>query len=263
MIYEDRIVCFLDILGFKNIINDAASNKKVESQYEISDIINILDIMKKYLKIESNESREVTQFSDCIVISFLENDRSGVFYILLDLLHLIMELLSNKIIVRGAITKGKLLHNKDLVFGPALVKAYELESTVAIYPRIILGNEILLSGAMNHNYDSSSTEELESIWDIISKDADGMFYIDYFNSAQSELNHPEDQMPKYLTNLKEFIETSIESSNYSIKIKYMWMANKFNELINNPNKEQYFLYLEKKGKIELATEYRKIKIINY
>lgn len=40
--------------------------------------------------------------------------------------------------LRGAVTIGLLHHDEDIVFGPALNRAYELESRHAIFPRIIL-----------------------------------------------------------------------------------------------------------------------------
>ena len=44
--------------------------------------------------------------------------------------------------VRGGVTVGNILHDDDVVFGPALNRAYELESKVAKFPRIVLDVEI-------------------------------------------------------------------------------------------------------------------------
>jgi hypothetical protein len=40
--------------------------------------------------------------------------------------------------IRGAVTVGLIHHDEHIVFGPALNRAYELESKVAIYPRILI-----------------------------------------------------------------------------------------------------------------------------
>ena len=39
---------------------------------------------------------------------------------------------------RGGITVGDIVHDDECVFGPGLVRAYELESKVAQYPRFVL-----------------------------------------------------------------------------------------------------------------------------
>lgn len=40
--------------------------------------------------------------------------------------------------MRGAVTVGAIHHDQHIVFGPALNRAYELESKVAFYPRILI-----------------------------------------------------------------------------------------------------------------------------
>jgi len=44
----------------------------------------------------------------------------------------------NGFYLRGAATVGNLIHDTACVFGPALIRAYELESKEAKFPRIIL-----------------------------------------------------------------------------------------------------------------------------
>ena len=48
--------------------------------------------------------------------------------------------------MRGAIVKGKLYHDDQIVFGSALVRAYELESTVVNFPRRFLSRPDLNFG---------------------------------------------------------------------------------------------------------------------
>lgn len=37
---------------------------------------------------------------------------------------------------------GGVIHDKEMVVGPAMVDAYLLESTKAVYPRIIISEEL-------------------------------------------------------------------------------------------------------------------------
>nr|WP_317187917.1 hypothetical protein [Acinetobacter gerneri] len=48
----------------------------------------------------------------------------------------------HNILLRGALTIGEIYHDENMVFGPAMVEAYELESKVAEFPRIILHDKI-------------------------------------------------------------------------------------------------------------------------
>ena len=48
------------------------------------------------------------------------------------------ELARHGYLIRGAITVGDLYIDEDMVFGPALIEAYDAESKLAIFPRVIL-----------------------------------------------------------------------------------------------------------------------------
>lgn len=45
--------------------------------------------------------------------------------------------------VRGAIVKGRLYHDDQMVFGEALVRAYSMEQEVVRYPRIMLTSDVV------------------------------------------------------------------------------------------------------------------------
>jgi hypothetical protein len=57
---------------------------------------------------------------------------------------LAVRLLPSGLLVRGGISKGSLYHENSILFGPAFLEAYRLESTVANVPRIILSREAYL-----------------------------------------------------------------------------------------------------------------------
>lgn len=164
--YENRITAFIDILGFRNIIQKTTQNDEYAKQ-----ILAVLNSMKseeiiKEMFVEINEkeadeekmqellkmqsllseqmrkesSLQVTHFSDSIVISIgLENDMyamSMIEYVV----RLIYRLWRDfKILIRGAIVVDKFVHIENgAIIGPALVKAYDYETNLANYPRIIL-----------------------------------------------------------------------------------------------------------------------------
>ena len=141
MRYEDRVVCFLDILGFADHIRDTIRKDGSDHEDHIKNIADAFEIVRYLLDIdkpEEREGKEVTQFSDSIVISFPIDEESGVFNALLEILWVQINLVLRGMLCRGAVTKGKLIHTEKMLYGPAFINAYRLESNAALYPRVIL-----------------------------------------------------------------------------------------------------------------------------
>lgn len=83
----------------------------------------------------------MTQFSDSLVIS-VEDDRHGRDALNNALFVLTSSLIEFGFLFRGGVAKGDLFHDGSLVFGPAFIDAYELESKTASTPRVILSKEL-------------------------------------------------------------------------------------------------------------------------
>jgi len=114
--YEDRIVLFLDILGFKRIVNDTMQKEK-EVFEKTRYLIETINEMIKIAELAPREtSRNVTQFSDSIVISFKQNDIKEIPKLFYNLQRLISYLLSRDILCRGAVSYGKLYHSDLKVY---------------------------------------------------------------------------------------------------------------------------------------------------
>lgn len=83
MKYENRIVLFLDILGFKKIVLDTLeknreTNEIVDNSINIRNLYETLSEMGKIAGVNGDyENITVTQFSDSIVISFLDESHSN------------------------------------------------------------------------------------------------------------------------------------------------------------------------------------------
>jgi len=122
--YEQRAVLFLDVLGFKRLID-----LKREDLVEEALMVTSAQYQSNY---------EISAFSDNMAVS-LKFERG---YELLDLIHfasyLAWHLLHKGVMSRGGVAVGELFHKNGIVYGPALVSAYQLESQVACYPRIVL-----------------------------------------------------------------------------------------------------------------------------
>lgn len=159
--YEERLIAFIDILGFK----EAISENNAEVLIKTIQLIKTTAEDKPYVMERENYSvflagpvdantsnqfyakREISMFSDLIVISYgIQNEADSLRHLhkLLHTIYFIQEhLTSNSMLIRGGVTYGQLYHKNDICVGPALIKAYELESKEAIYPRVILDPELL------------------------------------------------------------------------------------------------------------------------
>ena len=148
--YEERLVAFVDILGFKELVydsvkSDAVMDKIYEAMQTILDVKKVEGSLSN-LEIGRTYQATVTTFSDSIIISYLLGSYGNLFRILLDIIHLQLALAYQGILIRGGIAIGKAYHDGEIVFGPAMNEAYELESLCAKYPRIIVKQDTLIDG---------------------------------------------------------------------------------------------------------------------
>jgi hypothetical protein len=265
MKYDKRITVFLDILGFKQIIRNTEDKNGIDNEDKIAFLEETILKIRELLDIDNAnghqaKSKQITQFSDSIVISFKENEESEVFYTLSDIQTLIINLTLRGIICRGGISYGKLIHNDKMIFGPALVEAYETESKAALYPRIILDKTIIDIGKKHHAIHHGEIDEKLAIKKILNQDTDDMFYIDYFSKAQGELDDPEYDMPTYIEKLREIIEQGIKDGKKApdIKVKYNWMKNKFNSMVRAYTRAEFISMLQDQ---DLKDYYSDLKLI--
>ena len=278
MNYENRIVLYIDILGFKELLNETTDKYDNDDEIAINKIVNaynsIRDVWDLDKEITDNDideesyklTKKVSIFSDCIVISFLAKERSEIFHTLLEVKWMIIRLIYKGILCRGAITYGKLIHNDKFLFGPALVEAYILESKAANYPRVILDRNIIDLAGRAQKSGHSPEQEMEYVESLLEKDLDGMYYIDYFAKAQEELDDPDYDFPIYIQKLGDKIRHGMNSSKHpnkaDIRVKYIWMKEKFNSMIDMGKRKGFLESLKKNGEFELYDFYKDLKKIN-
>ena len=270
MNYEDRVTVYIDILGFKDMLSETVE-KGEDNTDKIDEILSAYHSIRDVWNLDNDEkafskSKRVTTFSDCLVISFKASEESEIFFTLLEIKWMIIRLIYKGILVRGAITYGKLIHRNDVLFGPALAEAYILESKAALYPRVILHKDIIDLAGKSKSFHHSSNQEKEHVESLLEKDSDGMYYIDYFGKAQSELDDPDYDFPEYIDRIGAKIRKGLmgSSSIYKsdIKVKYRWMKERYNNLIERLQNKDYIKLLRENGESDLAETYLTFKKIN-
>lgn len=233
MKYQERICCFIDILGFKKHIDETINDSGEENLKKIESIKHILKLSKKITNDAGfSKSKVVTYFSDSIVISYKFDEPSQLFYTILDLLYVSFELAHKGYLTRGGVDFGKLLHTSKYIFGPALVQAYNLESKNAKFPRIIVSEEVIKLGVKHRKDLHSEKDEKEYLMNILTLDDDGYYFIDYISKASSEFDDLEYNLFVYIENMQRNFFANYNDEVIEVKEKLDWLKIKLNNFIS-------------------------------
>lgn len=230
--YEERVVIFLDILGWKAFIKASEENQQFIKEmgntlYNIHFIINdmVPALCHHLTKIE------ITHFSDSIVISLLCNEHTETQ--MASILQLIYSTLtfSGGLFLRGGITKGKIFHRGSAVFGPALVRAYELESKDIFgkWPRILLDPDKFLNPSPKSWEEDSGNNGIDNIW---RKDDDQRYFFDFL-IPQKNIEAVPYALDCLFERYRELLIHGWNGStgNISKLLKYGWLIRYFNSIL--------------------------------
>ena len=231
--YEECIVTYLDILGFQHLLANSS----------VDEVRRILKVFR-HVSRPSGVQVHMEIVSDAIVraTTISRKHRAGALFTeLLDLLHIQIASIANGIIVRGALTIGDLhvgRRVKGPLFGPALVRAYNMEANEVIFPRIALEEaaiERLRNDMALWSRPPIQREDLDILNNMLRTDDAGLHYIDYLNSAVllSELDAGYPGYVKLLHDHKTLIEKGLSSSSPPrILRKYVWLKNYHNSHVD-------------------------------
>lgn len=216
--YSNRIVAFIDILGFGALVSRLGEEPKLHAKLHRA----LTEIGKiKNSSLEKNTAQTglvVSVFSDSVVISGAPDNLNGVIW---SSIHLQCSLLALGILIRGGISRGKTVHTGDILYGEGMLNAYHLESKAAIYPRIII--------------DPIFVPEIESGYKamFLAQDADGLWFIDPFamgivpGNVDTLLENGYDPSEEGLKFLGKEIDKEISRlSDASQLAKWSWLKNR-------------------------------------
>jgi hypothetical protein len=130
-----RFVCFLDIMGFKDMVMRNSHKEIYDLLTKLSKHRNSLENAKKLPEQYDSDSLKTVSFSDSIVV-FTKDDRPECFEIMtLAVSWLFAQSLRDGIPMKGAIAFGEISVNisSQIFFGQPLIDAYLLEEEVNYY----------------------------------------------------------------------------------------------------------------------------------
>lgn len=212
--YTQYYVAFLDILGFKNLVDGPQATCQ-----DILKIYKAFDAMQKvYFGEDYGEMQDVKMkvMSDSICL-YIEADKPNSLCSLVsfctafqyDLLTI-----SPSIFVRGGITLGDMYVKDDIIFGPALTEAYLLEEKNAKVPRIIMRKETLDRGK-----ESADDESQKILMSWTFRDEDAFYTANYF-ALLCLMENNERIVEQVENTVSNMLDTTIDES---IHQKYLYV----------------------------------------
>lgn len=238
---------YVDILASSNSMTSKNSNEEL-------DIFN--KILKSAIHYSNMNDIKVKIFSDNIlsVLQCNENNKYAAAKSIIIFLSYLQFIAFSKYgkLLRGYIHIDDLYIDDIFVFGRALVEAYKTESEIAVFPRIIVSDDIAVFLLQENNLNS----------DLIRIDHDGLCYVNYLTCHKV---YPVETMQSFYSLLKDKINQENKKSNINKKViqKLKWtqdyFLSYFREKNNNLNL-QIDTYTDNQMLLQKTTDYDKLDI---
>ena len=229
--YEKRLVAFLDLLGFKELVSRFPEEPKLFDW-----TLSILKATKSQEKMvygfpeDLNVQMEFTAFSDSVVLSS-RIPEDPINMALFQVAFTCSLFLRAGLFARGAIVENYLYHKENIIIGQGLIEAYQQEK-IAIYPRVIVSKNIV--DKFNEEIKVPELTEKINKWSstLIRKDIDGCYFIDTLYSIPHVIF--KDEFIPFIESTKKIIKMEIENNenNETVLQKSEWFKHYFNEIIN-------------------------------
>lgn len=219
--YRKQVVTFLDIMGFREIVKSTDADR----------IVQMLDLIQaKAAAPGEGEGTSVISFSDSIIRA-----RPCGGDLLAALIHEVGELATAQwdlmdygILVRGGTTIGDVLVAPARAFGPAFVRAYEMESSWARSPRIVLDPATVDHVRESLKGQGSKRDLMRAVRASIAFDRDGLWFVDYIGAAFRRLGAEAHR--EVLARHRNRIIASANALKWDSPVwaKYLWLIRYFN-----------------------------------
>ncbi len=230
--YDEALVTYLDILGFRELVQSETAGR----------ISKTIRLVREALK-PSHDRAKLYQmtyqnFSDLTVVSIPVLSAGNLQFrpgVLQSQIRRVanaqIDLLREGIVLRGAITTGSIVRSHGQLFDPALIKAYDLERTQAIYPRVVIDDVVFRELKRNPALTKGTEHEEREIMALLDRDEDQYWFIDYLSAL---FHHVElDLFRTFLRHHRRIIKARAREYERSTKVaeKYEWLASYHNRTI--------------------------------
>lgn len=216
--YETRYVCYLDILGFRDLVGRMETDEPLARKvHSLLTRVGMVGPMTSSARPQTGSAVQFTVFSDSIVFSDLTP---------LNILFLcstsIATFAEEGVFLRGGVAKGLLFHADQVVYGPAMIDAVELEETASV-PRVLLQSQVVADLQGERGADTS-----------IATDVDSRFFLRPFDglcAAMADLPRYPEWFHRVRAHIEKGLESAHRQNDSSVVSKYTWLAEQLNAAI--------------------------------
>jgi hypothetical protein len=248
--YGEHFTVFADLLGFREAMGSADEARRSQILTLLSQLSRLQGdfSLNSFPATEGSAARTVqvrpaiTTFSDNVVISFpLDriraefDERTTAMSVLWWACQLLARLSAGALrlgfLLRGGAAIGNLHHAQNIVFGEAMIEAYELETRTAVYPRIVLSSNV------------TSRPDWMATRTFLARDDDGIWRFDLFLQTAFHAAPPgekwAEQVRAWFGEVRPIIEANLRELEAKGRLnalaKWAWFTRHFLEsLERNP-----------------------------
>ena len=198
---EECVVAFVDLLGASTKIRSIENSLLNDVHYVYDYVVDYMKPFNKQVGLET----DFFIFSDNIVISSSVSKvgLEQAFRSVVLTVSVIQDFFLDKnLLTRGGISIGGFYGDEIMLWGKALVDAYELESSVAVYPRVLIHPDLVKKVCL----------EKSLLSDLCLADADGLWYVNYFMGIKE----------KAVSYISVFERKRSEENSMRVRQKYDW-----------------------------------------
>ncbi len=216
-LYEEYYVAFIDILGFKELLETNTECEEICTVFECLQDNAHTGMQVGEKKIAAFDEVKYYLMSDSIIL-YVKADLKDAFFALIGTcIKLQQKLISRDrpILLRGGVALGELYVEDKIIFGKALSAAYQLESEVSVTPRIVFNKELLQKGMEN-----SEISYLKKMFTQV--DEDDLCYAHYFTLFF--MGDDLKKAPDFFIGILDLCQSYLDKTyDQSIRKKYLWL----------------------------------------
>jgi hypothetical protein len=186
--YAACFVAFLDILGFKSkVLESQVNHSTLEDIIRSLKIVNGIPSGGKRVDQDAGGQRVVQVrrrfFSDSMVF-FLKEDRNDIAQLLFLIRYIQDQLWATGFCLRGSIVRDQMYwspQDDNITVGKGLIDAHNREERLAIYPRVVVSEDLYKYIEREHVMAFPFGPEGEPLTLYIPRDSDGTSFLDLLN----------------------------------------------------------------------------------
>lgn len=227
MEYKNSYIAFLDVLGFKDLIQTEDFNRVLDIFKHIAAPEDLETALHKAVD-DNDESDEGKRFkayntalhrlqiyamSDSIVVSS-EAEKDYALDALIDAVILLQNelyCLEKPVLLRGAIAKGEYYCNENIAFGSGMVDAYLYQEHYSRYPRVIISKDLAQEITDKSYISSNDWSEIAEDPGKLFLDDDDYYHVDALKEYLGGKNHEDPECRKFKTLIDKYLNAFIDT----------------------------------------------------